>query len=81
MLIGVSYWVRQDAIRRNMNPLWGIGVGLMLIFFLPLYLLVRKPVKCTVCGKNIASSRSVCEECEQTITGDPGDGRPGRLFG
>ncbi len=28
-----------------------IGVGLLLILFLPLYLLVRKPVKCRTCGK------------------------------
>src|ERR1035438_4767944 len=40
----------RDAKRRHMSTSWAIGVGLVLILFLPLYLLVRKPVKCTSCG-------------------------------
>ncbi len=36
--------IAKDANERGMNgTLWGIGVFALLIVFLPLYLLVRKP--------------------------------------
>src|ERR1017187_2143842 len=67
-LISVSIWVSQDARKRGMSARWGIGVGLLLIVFLPLYFLVRRrTVKCAGCGNDIAASLSLCEECEQSI--------------
>ena len=80
MLVAISGWVWQDARKRNMSPRWGIAVGLLLIVFLPLYFSVRKPVKCTVCGKGIAASLSLCGECEQ-LTARHSDIRPDRIFG
>jgi len=79
-LLAVSAWVWRDATRRNMNPKWGIAVGLVLIVFLPLYLVVRKPVKCSECGKAIPASDSLCEECKQTRPKDDA-GRAGYIFG
>lgn len=36
--------VAQDAKKRGMNPIgWAIGVFLLLIIFLPVYFIVRKP--------------------------------------
>jgi hypothetical protein len=90
MLIRVSFWVWQDAKKRAMSPRWGIGAGLMLIFFLPLYFLVRKPmqtVKCAACGSDSAASLAFCGECGQSLAqtaatvGNETQGRPGRIFG
>jgi hypothetical protein len=53
----------------------------MLIVFLPLYFLVRKPIRCPGCGKDIAPSVSLCEECERLNAGEPDAGRAGRIFG
>jgi|HubBroStandDraft_6_1064221.scaffolds.fasta_scaffold1360448_2 hypothetical protein len=75
ILVGVSIWVRYDAVNRGMSRHWGSGVLLMAIVFLPLYFAVRKPrpaAKCTACGKSAAASLSFCEACEQ--------GRAGRIF-
>jgi 4-amino-4-deoxy-L-arabinose transferase-like glycosyltransferase len=37
--------VGQDASKRGMNAVgWGIGVFLLLIIFLPLYFIMRKPM-------------------------------------
>jgi hypothetical protein len=80
-LVAISRWVWLDAERRGMNPRWGIGVALMLIVFLPLYFAVRRPVKCANCGKDIDSSLSLCEECEALPSGDPSEGRAGRILG
>ena len=42
--LAVSYWVLTDARSRGMNATpWAIGVLLVLIVFLPLYFLMRKP--------------------------------------
>ena len=42
LVIGIA--VGQDAKKRGMNPWgWGIGVFLLLIVFLPLYFILRKP--------------------------------------
>jgi hypothetical protein len=81
VFVGVQWWVWQDVTKRNMSHRWTIAVGLFLIIFLPLYLVVRKPVKCTACGKNIPASLSLCGECEQLITNKQSEGRPGRIFG
>jgi hypothetical protein len=41
----IAVLVAQDANKRGMNGvLWGIGVFLLCIVFLPLYLIVRRPV-------------------------------------
>jgi len=79
-LLAVSAWVWRDATRRNMNPRWGIAVGLVLIVFLPPYLLIRQPVRCSLCGKAIPASDSLCDECEQPAGKDDA-GRPGYIFG
>ncbi|MEM9884293.1 MAG: hypothetical protein AAF849_00255 [Bacteroidota bacterium] len=42
--LGVSFWVLMDAKSRGMNAtLWAIGVLLLMIVFLPLYFIFRKP--------------------------------------
>jgi len=41
----IAIWVAQDANKRGMNGvLWAIGVFLVCIIFLPIYLIVRKPL-------------------------------------
>jgi hypothetical protein len=81
VLIAVSRWVWVDAQRRGMNRRWAIWVGAMLIVFLPLYLLVRRPVKCSGCGKAIDSSSELCEHCDEVSASEPDQGRSGRIFG
>ena len=42
----VGILVGKDANKRGMNGiLWGIGVCLLMIVFLPIYLIVRKPLQ------------------------------------
>ena len=82
MLVAVSIWVSRDARRRGMSSKWGVGVALMLIVFLPLYLLARKPVKCQNCGNKIPASLSLCEACQQlAAAASQSRGRPGRILG
>ncbi len=41
----IAFWVYTDAKKRPMNAvLWAIGTFLLCIVFLPLYLIMRKPV-------------------------------------
>jgi hypothetical protein len=41
----IAIWVATDANKRGMNGvLWAIGVFLLCIVFLPVYLIVRKPL-------------------------------------
>jgi hypothetical protein len=41
---GFGFIVAKDAERRGMNPLfWGLGTFFLLIVFLPLYILIKKP--------------------------------------
>ncbi len=41
----IAFWVYTDAKKRPMNAiLWAIGTFLVCIVFLPLYLILRKPV-------------------------------------
>ena len=43
--IVAAVWVASDARKRGMNSVgWAIGTFLLLILFLPLYLILRKPV-------------------------------------
>ena len=74
-----------------MSHRWAIGTGLLLIVFLPLYLLVRGPklaAKCTACGNDLTNSDLdsilLCEECRQasaTSESEQNEGREGRIFG
>jgi zinc ribbon protein len=44
-VLGIAILVGRDANRRGMNGVaWGIGVALLCIVFLPIYLIVRKPL-------------------------------------
>ncbi len=91
LLAGVSFWVWQDAEQRGMSHRWAIGTGFLLIVFLPLYFLVRKPklpARCTACGSDVPDSDPestlLCEECQRTTTtsdSERNEGRPGRIFG
>lgn len=71
-------WVGWDAHRRGMNSVgWAIGTFLLLIVFLPLYLIVRKPVlgipvlypppdttrPCHACGKTHLGDARYCPWC------------------
>jgi hypothetical protein len=41
----IAIWVASDANKRGMNGvLWAIGVFFLCIVFLPIYLIVRKPL-------------------------------------
>jgi putative membrane protein len=45
IVLAISYFVYQDAEKRGMNGiLWAIGTFLLCIIFLPLYLIMRKPL-------------------------------------
>ena len=47
IVVGViaAIWVYSDAKKRGMNAIgWAIGTFLVCIVFLPLYLIIRKPV-------------------------------------
>jgi hypothetical protein len=44
MLVGLTFWVTQDAKKRGMSTRWGILVFLLAILFLPVYLWKRKPL-------------------------------------
>ena len=44
LIVGIL--VGQDANKRGMNGIgWGLGVFLLMIVFLPIYLIIRKPLK------------------------------------
>jgi len=41
----VAVFIYSDATKRGMNGIgWAIGVFLLMIVFLPIYLIVRKPL-------------------------------------
>ncbi len=40
----IGFWVASDAKKRGMSFWWGVGTFLVCIIFLPLYLIVRKPL-------------------------------------
>jgi|SRR5580700_9013353 hypothetical protein len=45
LVLVLAIFVAQDANKRGMNGvLWGLGVFFLCIVFLPVYLMVRKPV-------------------------------------
>jgi|SRR5579872_3701376 len=71
--MSVAFWVGWDARRRGMDPgAWGAGVLLLLIVFLPLYFLFRKPLLhadhgggnfCSQCGGTLSSAAKFCKLC------------------
>jgi MFS family permease len=80
----VAAFVANDASKRGMNAVgWCFGVFLLLIVFLPLYLLVRTPLLpqyqpefpqsqppaklCRNCGKYSTYNARFCTECGQGI--------------
>ena len=68
----VAGWVVADAMRRGKSNgaalLWGLGVLLLLIVFLPLYLFMRwgeKP------GIQVNAPTTLCQYCGLSSPGDP----------
>ncbi len=66
---GVSIWVYMDAKKNNystqMSIGWMLGVFLLMIVFLPFYLIVKaKRAKCSVIS-------TVCEYCSKAYFGSP----------
>jgi cbb3-type cytochrome oxidase subunit 3 len=68
-LLAVAIWVWKDAAKRGMSPRWGIGVFWMLIVFLPLYFVFRKPLRSSECDEQAPDKAS------------DSDARQGRIFG
>ena len=80
----VAAWVVYDAMRRGKSSgnalLWGLGVVLLLIVFLPLYLYLRSKEKpaiaaktdltlCRYCGMNTAGDPAYCPHCAKQLKG------------
>lgn len=78
---GVAVWVYTDAQRRGYKPLaavgWMLGVFLLMIVFLPLYLVLRtRQVKkvdilipCKYCGKYYEDAPLYCPNCGHRVGG------------
>jgi hypothetical protein len=76
-----GFWVYTDAVKRGKSSgvslLWGIGVFLILIVFLPIWLITRpnledsgmvftqqkEPKLCSHCGKYYDGSPAYCPNC------------------
>jgi len=66
----IALWTARDALRRGREPgeawLWGMGVFLALIIFLPVYLYFRaRP------ANGVAKSQTPCRYCGALNEGDP----------
>jgi len=63
----IAIFIGQDAAKRGMNAWgWGIGVFLLLIVFLPLYFILRKPKLETV-NQNIQKDIKVVNQETQQV--------------
>ncbi|HEX8235843.1 MAG TPA: hypothetical protein VF600_07785 [Abditibacteriaceae bacterium] len=80
----VAIWVAFDALRRGKTRgaaiAWGMGVFMVLIVFLPLYLVMRDktmqatPVKteaapCRYCGMAVPANAAYCPHCSRQLLG------------
>lgn len=79
----VAIWVVLDAIRHGKSRAaalgWGAGVFLLLIVFLPLYLVLRDktqtaPLKteaaqCRYCGLAVPGNAAYCPHCSKQLQG------------
>ena len=88
----VATWVVFDSRRRGVSSFvamnWGIGVFLLLIVFLPLYLIARSKqssvadqasTSCQYCGLNNAGNPFYCNHCSKQlrgVDGPPSAGNP-----
>ena len=102
MVIGigiiVAAFIAKDASRRGRSEIgWFIGVFLALIVFLPLYLIVRKPLlpkvieqeqlesgnsrKCPFCAEIIKSEAHVCRFCGRGLAATNDSGRSLKVAG
>lgn len=81
----VTIAVGIDASHRGMHAgAWAAGVFLLLIVFLPLYLIVRKPRVpasrvCPACGEDVRRGLTVCEACGHDFAAAARAGRPAPL--
>lgn len=90
MLIGLAIaatagvLVAKDATARGMSPAWGLGVFLLCLVFLPLYLLLRKPLvrdtPATPVHSPRPSSSQVVMRPEQTVPAGETCANCGRQF-
>lgn len=82
--LAIAVWVFSDAKSRGKSTsssfLWSLGTFLLLIVFLPIWLVVRpklssefkateKPKLCAHCGRYYEGLPSFCPNCGKSITG------------
>ena len=80
IVLVISAWVYSDAKSRNSSSpvLWAVGVMLLMIIFLPLYLIMRPskpnliiaqnaPKLCPHCGKYYEPPAKFCPNCGNEI--------------
>lgn len=68
----VGWMVGADAKKRGMSVAWGWGVFLLMIVFLPIYFIARKPLltenkKCQYCAELVKNEAKVCKFCGKDI--------------
>ena len=81
----VAFWVYGDAQKRGNSGAWAFGVFVMMIIFLPLYLIVRNPLPapvyfaptmaawnasfCPACGTYSTPGSAFCGHCGAKLNG------------
>jgi hypothetical protein len=72
---GVAGWVVADAMRRGKSRvvafLWGFGVLMVLIVFLPLYLFMRWDESKSSAANAASRQQTLCPYCGMYAEGDP----------